>query len=846
MLVDARHLCYIAIAMACNSPGRAPLIHLPLQWIALLRAGWRNSALHIRVCSSWLLVAGLAWSAAAVIAGQADPPSDLRPLQLWQGGRWVGNAISYGPHRDGQAPGGAQPSEAQLAEDLDLLARHWGLLRMYAAGGAAESVVRLIHERKLGMQVLLGAWIAPESGPEAVSANRREVACAIQLANAYPDVVIGVSVGNETQVSWSAHRVAPDVLIPYLREVRARTRVPVTTADDYTFWLEPRSREIAAEVDFIATHIYAMWRGVQLEDAVAFTQREFAMVQAAHPAHPIVLTEVGWATKRHTEGEEARHIRGRAGTVEQAQFYADFLAWTTRQQVPNFYFQAFDEKWKGGAHPDEVEKHWGLFESDRTPKLALRSQTARVTQDWQQRVTALAWICYNPTHSNPQENSYADTPEVRADLTILRKGGFSGLITYGCKPERLREIIPLAAAAGFRGVILGVWDPLDEEELAHARALGAHELVLGVCVGNEGLGQRYSFEQLVVAMDRLRSAIHKPVTTTEEIGDYVEARVLHVGDWVFPNAHPVYHHCSTVEAAVRWTRGAYEDLQRRADRFVWLKEVGWPTAGGATYTPAAQREYYEQLATYPLVFAYFEAFDQTWKEWRAFEPHFGLYDAGRVAKPLAAAFQANGPPPQTVPAHPAPTSQPAGETAPRPPFCVYRDAHAPQNHFTPTGRQGDAGDVHVDEAWRTNPRSGDTCIKLTLAVRGAGPNLCDYGPPCRWAGLRWLHPAHNWGRDEAHAGVGFDLRGYRRLTFWARAAAPGTVSFTVGGVDTEYGDSLAFPATAVHRIDTDWRQYSIDLTGCDLRHVIAGFGCSSSWDVNPSGLTIYLDDIYFE
>ena len=35
-----------------------------------------------------------------------------------------------------------------------------------------------------------------------------------------------------------------------------------------------------------------------------------------------------------------------------------------------FYFEAFDEKWKGGQHPAEVEKHWGVYRSDRTPKPA--------------------------------------------------------------------------------------------------------------------------------------------------------------------------------------------------------------------------------------------------------------------------------------------------------------------------------------------------------------------------------------------------------------------------------------------------------------------------------------------
>jgi exo-beta-1,3-glucanase (GH17 family) len=36
-----------------------------------------------------------------------------------------------------------------------------------------------------------------------------------------------------------------------------------------------------------------------------------------------------------------------------------------------YYFEAFDENWKGSSDPLEPEKHWGLYRADRTPKLAL-------------------------------------------------------------------------------------------------------------------------------------------------------------------------------------------------------------------------------------------------------------------------------------------------------------------------------------------------------------------------------------------------------------------------------------------------------------------------------------------
>ena len=64
-------------------------------------------------------------------------------------------------------------------------------------------------------------------------------------------------------------------------------------------------------------------------------------------------------------------IAGVVGEGQQKVFYDDFIAWTTQQRITNLFFEAFDENWKGGAHPDEVEKHWGLFRADRRPKQAL-------------------------------------------------------------------------------------------------------------------------------------------------------------------------------------------------------------------------------------------------------------------------------------------------------------------------------------------------------------------------------------------------------------------------------------------------------------------------------------------
>ncbi len=306
---------------------------------------------------------------------------EVRPLALKDNGRWIGNAICYGPHRDGQRPGGPSPTALEIAEDLQLMAGHWKLLRVYGSSEFTEVLLTVIRDGGFDMKVMLGAWIAPAPAPDAGggeedddAANGREIAAAIRLANAFPDIVLAVSVGNETQIHWSSHRSSMETLVEYVREVRAKVAVPVTVADDYNFWNKPESRVMANAVDFVTMHAHPMWNGIQLEDALPWLRDQLASVRALHPDRSVVLGETGWATTVHDEGEQAELIKGTPGELEQKAFHDAFHSWATAERQAVFFFEAFDENWKGGSHPNEVEKHWGLFRADRTAKAAMASE----------------------------------------------------------------------------------------------------------------------------------------------------------------------------------------------------------------------------------------------------------------------------------------------------------------------------------------------------------------------------------------------------------------------------------------------------------------------------------------
>jgi len=277
--------------------------------------------------------------------------------------KFIGNAICYSGYRDGQHPDkGIYPSQAQILEDMKILAKHWKLIRTYGSDRHSEDILEVIRREKIPIQVLLGAWLGIEPGSE--EANARQLSNCIRLANAYPDVVVAVGVGNEILVTWSNHKVPLEKAIQYVKRVQDSVSVPVTVADDFTFWRDSGGARLADVVDFVSMHTYPMWGRVDIDSAMAVTIRHYESVRDALPGKTIVITEAGWAT--YTEG----HLHApRAGDEKkQIRYFGELHAWARANDVNVFFFEAFDEPWKGTG----TEGHWGLFTEGRKAKPAMQ------------------------------------------------------------------------------------------------------------------------------------------------------------------------------------------------------------------------------------------------------------------------------------------------------------------------------------------------------------------------------------------------------------------------------------------------------------------------------------------
>jgi len=283
-------------------------------------------------------------------------------------------AVSYGAFRKWQAPGKVLPTEKQITQDLKIIQRYWKWIRLYSADETTHLVLEVIRKNKLNIKVMLGVWLEGEENIERKEANITQMKNGITLANQYSGIVIALCVGNETQVYWSGHKLDTGRLIHYIRTARKYTKQPVTTADDYNFWLTPASNRVGDEIDFITLHMYPLWNGISLDSSITWLSSTYSKAAEMHKEKFMLVGETGWATCYNPEkvgtGEQGSLIKAPVGESAQAQFVVNLYTWAKDKKITTFLFEAFDEPWKGGAEAIDIEKHWGVFTEERKPKMS--------------------------------------------------------------------------------------------------------------------------------------------------------------------------------------------------------------------------------------------------------------------------------------------------------------------------------------------------------------------------------------------------------------------------------------------------------------------------------------------
>jgi exo-beta-1,3-glucanase (GH17 family) len=251
-----------------------------------------------------------------------------------------------------QSPEGEEDDGA-LESWMRLVAPYTRWIRTFESGGRLANAGAVAH--RLGLKVAVTAWLGPERDEEARAANERSVARLIELGRQRQvDLAI---VGSEVLFRGD---LTPAQLLDYVARVKeSLPDIPVTTADTYRHLLD--HPEILDVADVVFMNHYAYWEGIEVRQAVPALDAAYRDLSSAFPGKPVIVSESGWPTCGETRSEAV------ASEDNAQDFLFDFLDWAEANQVPYFYFEAFDEPWKAEAEGPQGAC-WGLWDRSGTLK----------------------------------------------------------------------------------------------------------------------------------------------------------------------------------------------------------------------------------------------------------------------------------------------------------------------------------------------------------------------------------------------------------------------------------------------------------------------------------------------
>jgi len=266
-------------------------------------------------------------------------------------------------------------------------------------------------------------------------------------------------------------------------------------------------------------------------------------------------------------------------------------------------------------------------------------------EDWNGPIGGFALSAFQ-RYQNPLKNDFPSDDEIDSDLKLLKR--YTPRIrTYSTLQNP--QVYRLAEKDGLQ-VMAGAWidrrldNNENEVETLIAQARRYPNSINRVIVGNEVLFRNdVPPEQLMAYADRVRAAIHQPVSIAEpwHIWAKYPELVEHV-DFITVHLFPYWNGIDR-SAGVNDALESYAALKRLyPNKPIVIGEIGWPSNGdrykyadpSVSNEAIFLRTWFNEAKKRNIDYYVMEAFDQPWKEALSgrTEAYWGMFNADRQPK----------------------------------------------------------------------------------------------------------------------------------------------------------------------------------------------------------------------
>lgn len=307
---------------------------------------------------------------------------------LFGGSKMMG--VCYAPYHQDATVAKSSYTKADVDADLTIIGdNNFTFIRTYTVQGCQAYLPELCAKHSIGLA--MGVWIFQGDS----KSTHAEIDAALTAANAHPDMVKVIVIGNEVDLaangySYAEVKSAFDYAVKQLANYPKITNVPLTICMTGSGPTDATWSDLLSSMQSYAFLTIYPWYGQKSNqgsdpkpssmtpgDITANMEYSYSngMAQAIAAGLEVVIAEIGWPSDGCSESDtnwkaEVTNFNATCSWINGTNTY--------NQAFITMWFEMFDEPWKtaeGAWGP-----HWGIYGSGKNPTIKTDSANTPFTQ----------------------------------------------------------------------------------------------------------------------------------------------------------------------------------------------------------------------------------------------------------------------------------------------------------------------------------------------------------------------------------------------------------------------------------------------------------------------------------